>query len=208
MTQPEPLPPPIPRAAKVAIGGLTALVVVLVGLTLRAREVPVFGPTAIGGAAPVGAGPHQVTVDASNPERWTHLSLARGSVVAAPGPLDWDLAFRRFEVRVNGGAGERGQGGALDLGAVALDSVTAAPETGYVGMEAAGRDTTETLLNDWYGYSYTSHLLEPRDRTYALRTADGRRVALRFLSYYCPGAQPGCVTLRYRFLDSVAAPTL
>ena len=65
----------------------------------------------------------------------------------------------------------------------------------------AGRDTTLAVLEDWYSYSYTTHVLRPRDRTFALRTRDGRHAALRFLSYYCPGAQPGCVTLRFRFLD-------
>jgi hypothetical protein len=90
-------------------------------------------------------------------------------------------------------------GGGSGVSAVALDSVTSVPTEGYRGMEAVGRDTTLAVLNDWY--SYTTHVLRPRDQTFALRTAAGRRAAVRFLSYYCPGAQPGCVTLRYRFID-------
>ena len=68
-------------------------------------------------------------------------------------------------------------------------------------MRAQGRDTTLAVVEDWYSYSFTTHVLRPRDRTFAIRTAAGRHAALRFLSYYCPGAQPGCVTVRYRFVD-------
>jgi hypothetical protein len=129
------------------------------------------------------------------------VDLSRGGVVDDPAAQTWDIAFRRFGVRLNGGPGFAGAAGALDLGAVPLDSVTAVPREGYVGMAATGRDTTHAMLDDWYTYSYTTHVLRPRDRTFALRTARGRHAALRFLSYYCPGAQPGCVTLRYVLFD-------
>lgn len=185
--------------------GLIAVAVALVILSLRQPDVIEYVPTPIGGAEPVGPGPHLLTVDSSDPERWRYLSLARGSVVENPGPLDWDLAFRRFQVLVNGGAGFPGAGGALDLGAVPLDSVTRLPGAGYVGMEAVGRDTSHAVLDRWYSYSLTTHVLKPKDRTLALRTAVGRPVALRFVSYYCPSAQPGCVTLRYTFLEPAAA---
>jgi hypothetical protein len=193
-------PGPIPRAAIVAVGALAAVVVVLVGLSLRKPKLPEFAPTAVGAAAPLGPGPHLLTVDASNAERWLRVDLARGTVVDDP-YAPWDLAFRRFEVRLNGGPGFAGQAGALELGTMPLDSVHALPLDGYRGMEVSGRDTTVAVLEHWYAYSYTTHVLQPLDRTYALRTADGRRLALRFESYYCPGAQPGCVTLRYRFFD-------
>jgi hypothetical protein len=190
----------VPRTAAVLIGALVVVVLVLVGISLRRPELPEFPPTAVVREAPGGPGPHLLTVDSSDPESWRYVDLARGTVVEHPAS-GWDLAFRRFEVRVNGGPGFTGQAGAIDLGDVALDSVTSLPVEGYRGMEVAGRDTTLAVLEDWYTYSYTTHVLRPRERTFALRTASGRRAALRFLSYYCPGAQPGCVTVRYRFLD-------
>ena len=183
----------IPRRVLLIVGALVLVALVLVVLSLRRPELPEFPPTAAGSAAPSGAGPHQLTIDASDPERWRYVDLARGAVADDPA-AGWDLAFRRFELKLNGG-------GALDLGAVALDSVRSLPDDGYVGMEALGRDTTHAVLDDWYSYSYTTHVLRPRDRTFAFRTASGRKAALRFVSYYCPGAQPGCVTLRYRFVD-------
>ncbi|MSR36336.1 MAG: hypothetical protein EXR95_06795 [Gemmatimonadetes bacterium] len=195
---------PIPRAAIAAVGALVVAVLVLVGMSLRRPELPVYAATPIGGERPAGAGPHLLTVDASDPELWRHVDLARGTVVDDPS-APWDLAFRRFEVRVNGGAGALGQAGVLDLGPVALDSLASVPAEGYRGMEVAGRDTTLAALEHWYAYSYTTHVLRPLDQTFAFRTAYGRLAALRFVSYYCPGAQPGCVTLRYRFFDSAPA---
>ncbi len=53
------------------------------------------------------------------------------------------------------------------------------------------------MLENWYEYSWLSHILTPADRTFALRTADGKYAILRFLSYYCPGGRPGCVTFEY-----------
>jgi hypothetical protein len=193
-------PQPIDRRALIVVGALVAVVVVLVLLSLRQPELPEFTPTPLDAGAPSGPGPHTLTIDASDPQAWRYVDLERGTVGASPsGP--WDLAFRRFEVRVNGGAGFAGQGGVLDLGAVPLDSVARVPDDGYDAMRAQGRDTTLAVLENWYSYSYTTHVLRPRERTFALRTGEGGRAALRFVSYYCPGAQPGCVTLRFRFLD-------
>jgi hypothetical protein len=194
------LPARVDRKGVVIVAALVAVVLALVGLSLRSPELPEYPPTPVGGDPPLGAGPHLLTVDASDPESWRYVDLARGTVVEDPA-VGWDLAFRRFEVRVNGGAGAAGRAGVIDLGAVAFDSVTMVPADGYAGMEAQGRDTTLAVAADWYSYSYTTHVLRPRDRTFAIRTAVGRRAALRFSSYYCPGARPGCVTIRYRFID-------
>ena len=113
-----------------------------------------------------------------------------------PAPGEWDLAFQRFYIVANGGAGFAGRGGLLDLGPVPFDSVKVVPENGYVASEA-GRDTTNAATAEWYDYSFTSHLLTPRPRTYAVRTADGRYAKLEVVGYYCPGARPGCLTFRY-----------
>ena len=209
-SQPEPSTRPgVSRAGLIAVGALVAGAVVLVGLSLRQPDVPEYPPTPAEGSGEVGTGPRILTVDASDPDRWRYVNLARGTVTEDPSGTEWDLAFRRFEARVNGGDGFRGVGGVLDLGAVPLDSVLRLPREGYVGMTAAGRDTSQTLLEDWYSYSFTSHVLQARDRTLGVRTATGQHAALRFLSYYCPGAQPGCVTMSYMFVQTssdVAVP--
>ena len=53
-------------------------------------------------------------------------------------------------------------------------------------------------LGEWHRYDFFSHLLIPRERGYRVTLEDGRSARLRFLSYYCPGPEAGCVTFRYR----------
>lgn len=185
------------RTVLLMSGAIVAVTMVLVALSLR-REPPVtFAPTAFD-PDPVGdslVGPVRVTFDASDPERWVYFAFAHGATVARPASDAWDLAFRRFNVRVNGGDGFAGRGGVVDLGDVAFDSVGAVPASGYV--TSLPRDSVNPAIDRWYDYGFTSHLLMPKPRVYAIRTADGRYAKLRFMSYYCPGAQPGCVTVEY-----------
>jgi hypothetical protein len=42
----------------------------------------------------------------------------------------------------------------------------------------------------------------PKPVTYRVRAADGVLYSVRILSYYCPGAQPGCLTLEYQPVTS------
>lgn len=168
--------------------------------SLQRPEPPTFVPSPVE-PAPAGerlVGPRTYTVDASDPDRWTFFSFARGSVVEHPGPIDWDLAFRRFRVIVNGGDGFQGMGGALSLGSASLDGVPVVPEGGYEGTVARG-DSVNPALERWYDYSFFSHLLSPRPEVYAVRTADGRYALVEIIGYYCPGALPGCVTFRYLY---------
>lgn len=186
----------------VLIGGAAFLVavVLLVAMSVRRPEPPTFEPTPVQSRA-AGTrliGPSVVTVDASDASRWRFFSFAAGSVVETPGHLGWDLAFRRFQVIVNGGARFAGAGGVADLGLVPFDSVNAVPVDGYVVTEVRS-DSVNAALHRWYEYSFTSHLLTPKQNVYAVRTADGRYAKVQFAGYYCPGATPGCVTFRYMY---------
>lgn len=173
------------------------VVVLLVASTLGEPAVETFSLTDRGPAeAGTGlTGPVRVTLDASNPGAWTFFDFSRGAVVEGLG-ADWDLAFRRSDVIVNGGEGFPGRGGVLDLGEVPFDSVRLVPAGGYATTRA-NRDSVLVPFEDWYRYSFTSHLLTPRPRTYAVRTADGRYAKLRMRGFYCPGPVPACMTFEY-----------
>lgn len=181
------------------VGGIALLAAILVGLTLVRPEPPTFPPSPLD-PRPAGealVGPRTYTVDASDPDRWVFFSFAQGTVMEHPRPFEWDLAFRRFQVIVNGGEGFHGMGGILSLGEVGFDEVTRLPEEGYEGTRVHRGDSIQEAVERWYDYSFFSHLLSPRPVVYAVRTADGRYAKLEFLGYYCPGAQPGCLTFRY-----------
>lgn len=179
------------------------LAVVFVTVSLRRPPVEAYPPTPRGfhttGDSLIG--PLTFTIDASSADAWRYFAFARGGTVAPDDSVAWDLAFRRFHVMVNGGAGFSGGGGIASLGAVSFDSVLAAPAAGYVGSKA-GRDSSNAAIARWYDYSWTSHLLEPKPHVWVVRTATGRYAKLRMISYYCPGARPGCVTFSYVYQGS------
>jgi len=158
-------------------------------------------PTAlVPGAEPPKLRDRTITIDARSDARWVPLDLSTGGEVAAADERAWDLAFRRFQVIVNGGPGFAGEAGVLALPGVSFSEVHEAPLTGYGASQvSAGGDTTTVLLEDWYDYSFFSHLLTPTPTVFVLRTADGRYAKFEFLDYYCPGADPGCVTVRYAY---------
>lgn len=185
------------------LGVLGAGFLVLVGwmvvVSLRDRTPPTYRPTAVGDTAVSDtSGGRRVTLDARHPDRWISLDATTGRVHHGR-PPGWDLAARRFEVVANGGPSLPGET------AVALPpgrSAGAAPQEGWTVTERnEDGDLRHPLLEDWYRYDFFSHLLTPRDRTYLLRTGEGRMLELEFLSYYCPGPEAGCVTIRFRPVD-------
>ena len=139
-----------------------------------------------------------VTVDARDGSEWVYFDFDKRSAVE--GPLaGWDLALNRYHIIVNGGPGYPGAGGAIAT-PEPWPAVTEAPAAGYATTEGAPDEGPATPgLERWYRYGFFSHLLEPKDETYVIRTAEGRYAKLRILSYYCPQATPGCVTLVYGY---------
>ena len=57
--------------------------------------------------------------------------------------------------------------------------------------------TVNPSVAHWYTYSFVTHLLKPDGRVFIIETREGARTKMEFLSYYCPGSQPGCLTFRW-----------
>ena len=189
-----------PRAAIAIIGLLMVAAVVFVASSLRRPTPLTFYPVSALNPQEVGdqlVGPSVFTVDGRGDEP-TLFDFSTGSVVESPDPLGWDLAFQRFTILANGGPDFAGQGGILDLGITSLDSLTTVPTNGYA-VNTSGRDVSNAATAQWYEYSWTSHVLSPKPKVFAVRTADGRYAVFQILSYYCPAAQAGCTTIRYRY---------
>jgi hypothetical protein len=173
--------------------GVLTLAAVLVALTLRPTAVPTYPPTPPGPREAPRAlvGPVLYTVDATAPETWRRFSFALGSVVEDGAPA-WDLAFRRYAIIASPG------GGILDLGEVRFDEVRTVPTEGYRPNEGAA-EPRNPAIGSWYSYGFFSHVLSPKPRVWAVKTADGRYAKLEIVGYYCPGSHPGCLTFRYVF---------
>ena len=182
------------------VGGVFFLVIVTVVASSFVRPDPAsFVPSSVDPRPPTDRFVvDTVTVDGRDGSSWAYFDFEKRSAVG--GPLaGWDLAFSRYHIVVNGGDGYPGAGGAVAIGAP-WEDVTEAPVTGYATTEGALGDGPATPgLERWYRYGFFSHLLEPKDETYVIRTAEGRYAKLRILSYYCPQATPGCLTLVYGY---------
>lgn len=129
----------------------------------------------------------EITVDASEPGAWTYVDLHLGRVVAvADASTDhaWDLGLSGLLARTSSGPsgpGDRGLlGGAIDTTTADFASVTSLPESGYTvdtsltdPMPGGAAYDGNGALATWYDYDRDTHVVSPRDTTFAVRLADG-----------------------------------
>jgi hypothetical protein len=107
---------------------------------------------------------------------------------------DWDLALKRFVLRVNGG--DSGLGG-VEVATVVADNladVTAAPPAGEFTTDDWATDDCQlnagplgepaTELSDWYGYDEATNRLSPKGEIYVLRRPDGSAIKLDIKNFY------------------------
>jgi hypothetical protein len=123
-----------------------------------------------------------LTVDASDGERWTYVSLARGRVLTPPDTAGWDLAVQRYRIKAHNVVSDLGPRPFERAGGQVTPSVMRPPNTPF---------------DHWYHYNMLTHLLEPKRNLYLTMSGEGRVWKLAILSYYCPGLVAGCLTIRY-----------
>ncbi|MEZ4267473.1 MAG: HmuY family protein [Myxococcota bacterium] len=154
----------------------------------------------------------RLLVDATATEAWVHIDLDLGAEVAIDTPAGaaaWDLAFRRSDVKVNGGVSGTG-GVEVSETAEAFAQVQSAPSTGWVTDAADAPDDDDdapdyafAARSAWYDYDASAHLLSPRATVYALRSSEGGYFALEFLGYYDAAGTSGFPSLRF---SAIAPP--
>ena len=147
---------------------------------------------------------------------WVYISLATGAAVGltdieAITSSDWDLGFKRFVVRTNGGDSGPGAGGAFRV-ALPWDKVTAAtlgqqtlPSESWFNAECmlvnVDPDTNDliTTFTGWSVYDEASHVLTAGDFVYITAGADGSLYKVAILDYYStPKGGTGSVAGRYK----------
>jgi hypothetical protein len=167
-------------------GVFVAATAYLIASSLTRRSVLTYAPTPApldqdsGSRAPGAI--DTLTIDATNADRWTYVSLTRRAVLAFGDTAGWELAVRRYQVRSSGLVS--------DVGVTGLDQVARTPDNGR-------NATAPSDLGHWYRYSWLTHLLEPSGHVYEIHSSGGRTFALQIISYYCPGPTAGCLTVRY-----------
>lgn len=148
-------------------------------------DVPVDPPE----PPPVDPGPEipadALAVPANDPSSWVYVS-ATGGIVTPASPqssLEWDLAFRRTDIRTNSGTSGPGFAGAREAPA---EDLTEATTFGYAVDEVVEGDrpgaaptSLNPALSRWYDYDPALHAVTPKEQSFLLRTADGGYARMR-----------------------------
>jgi hypothetical protein len=191
---------PTKRRTPILLLGVFALFLVVLGYlvvsSLVRKEIATFEPTPPPAESsrppPVGV-TDTLTIDARNPDTWQWVDVDQGRMRVPPDTAGWDLVVRRFHL-----APARA---AVDLGPGGYGQVVESPpaDSGYFTTVHDG-DPTNAATERWYTYGMVSHLLESKGHVYVIPTSEGQHAKLEVLSYYCPGLEAGCFTIRYALL--------
>ena len=120
--------------------------------------------------------------------------------------LDWDIAFRRFIIRVNSGvSGPSCVDVAHAPAGSAFDDVTMAPAGTVFGVEeyytadtcmlvpdTSGLGSPASEISDFWRYN---SCVQMTNNVYIIRLRDSRLIKLQVLSYYPPDIQTQCNTM-------------
>lgn len=161
-----------------------------------------------------------VEIDASSSTDFTYFSLADGEVVAVADPsasTDWDLALRRFEVRLNGGVSGPGDVAGVNLennvNATPEQILAFTPENTQAEFDAVGEaaipvstgfvaDGLEENPLGWLSFGPTGPVANP-SAVWQVRTASGDYAVFRATGLTMGGSDPqsaqlASVTLEWR----------
>lgn len=164
----------------------------------------------------------ELTLDASNPATFTYMTFADGgSVVPVTDPstsTEWDIAFRRFSAKLNGGVAGPGEvaganlannAGATDLqvvafteadGEAAFDQVT---EDYIAGATFVEDGLVEDLSGPWFRFDpIAGTLVANSGAAWKVRESDGGYAIVRVSQLDMAGNDPLAVTLEYRHQDA------
>lgn len=147
--------------------------------------------------------------------RFTPTGMARVNISDEQSlrSLEWDVAFRRFIVRLNSGvSGPSCVEGARTAPGTTFDALTATPSnltfrteqyftppTCDLVPDGSGLGSPSTALSSFWRYAGCVHMT---GNVYVVRLRDGRAVKLQMLSYYSEAAQQQCDTA-----DTIPSPS-
>jgi hypothetical protein len=163
----------------------------------------------------LGDGVHRARVQAKDEIEWVYMNLEQGKWVPAepePDAAAWDLAFRRFNMKLNGGASGGGDAAVIPLPGAVFDDIDAVPADAMFLTDEPDADADgvpEYVMsigdNRWYAYDVATHVLMPKDMVYVVKGATGSYYKLQMLEYYDMAGTPGYPAFRWAVVDGPAA---
>jgi hypothetical protein len=156
-----------------------------------------------------GDGTFTSAVDSSSYDDWVYVDMSSGAEVFPADPsssLEWDLAFKRFEVAINGGVSGGGDASSMWLSysdwGYAVPYLGAVPPFGWI-TDAADSDgdlVPEYSMGAWYDYDFMTHVLTPKEGIYLLSGPSGV-YGIEFLSYYADDGTSGNPSFVWNVVD-------
>ncbi len=152
------------------------------------------------------------TFDTRAFDKWVYFSFAEDKEVEIADfqtSIDWDIAFHRFDVRVNCGTAGPGQGGSISMGQVKFEDVTEAPTEGYslndsisiVNKPGGWMDQVmvpgDTIVANWMHFSGPPPTYNISNDIYVVKTADGKYAKIWLKDYYNDNSESGFITMQY-----------
>ncbi len=144
----------------------------------------------------------EAVVNATSQTDWVYLDLESSSMVTPATPEDsteWDLAFRRYKVALNGGVSGTGGMEAVPLPGVDYNTELEEPTEGWITDEpdADGDGDMEYALDSWFDYDSDTHEVTPADTIFVLRTVEGGLMKFEFLAYYDEAGTPAYIHVHW-----------
>jgi HmuY protein len=161
----------------------------------------VVGPTKVK-TTDNGDGTFTTSVNASSMADFVGFDFQSGKEQAPTGEV-WDLSFRRFEIRLNGGSSGSAGGEVAILPLADFDTLKRAPAGGWTTDNA--NSTAINAGDGWYEYNPATHILEARDVVYVVRSAEGDYFKMKLTSYYDDAGSSGHPTFRWAKVDGPPA---
>lgn len=154
---------------------------------------------------------------------WVYFSFKKNEVVAVTdyaNDMNWDIAFHRGDVRLNGGKSGKGKGAVVQTSIKNWDEVTEAPTTGYIADEIGtittaftgdGVTTAEQPFSKTLTGWLTVDTSNPPPKytingyIYVLKAADGNYVKLSLYDNKNEKNAAGYVSFKYQYNASGTA---
>ncbi len=160
-----------------------------------------------------GDGTTTTTVNATSHEDWIYLQFSSKAQTTPSGPEDsqeWDVAFRRFDLMLNGGVSGTGGMQVIVLPGQDFDALTEAPAGTYGTDEVDGDDDDSdpdlffaSEEGGWYDYDVSTHVLTPKEQVYVIRSSGGEYFKLRFLTYYDEAGTSGYLQFQWGEIEAL-----
>jgi hypothetical protein len=139
----------------------------------------------------------QFTTGSAN-TRWVYFNFAKGDTVPVSAPTasqEWDVAFRRTTVKINGGTSGPGKAGVAMLTGINFEDIKDVPASTVFAVDdstSAGYALPAGSGNGWYHYTAEPNhwIVAIADRVFIFRSADEKYVKVKFISYYSDGLPP------------------